>query len=1140
MKEINWNIFKAKFNGKETCSFESLAYQLFCSEHGNRIGIFRFKNQIGIETEPIEVYGKLIGFQAKFYDTKILDNKYDIIDSLKKAKRENSNLNSVLFYLNQEFSESSTKGKKDPEYKTELETKAKKLNLTIEWRVPSHFERQLALPENHYLAEFFFEQGKGMVDFLVEIKKHTENLLHSIQTDILYGDQTIKIDRSSEISALESWVGNSSALIVSGEGGCGKTAIIKELFIQLSQSIPFYGFKAAEFNLPHIKALFSNYGKYSLNDFIQSHSEESRKIVLIDSAEKISDLDNQEPLKEFLIELLKNSWTVIFTTRLSYLDDLRFQFLSIFRLSFQEITINNLSPRELESLAVQYSFELPSNKKLKSLIQNPFYLDEYLDNYTADGNLSSYAQFKESIWLRKIQRSSFTKNNTHILRERCFLNIVKSRTEQGTFFVSANNCNEDILALLRDDEIIGFDRNSGGYFITHDIYEEWGQNILIERAYHARTEYVDFLKEIGNSLSIRRAFRNWLSGKLYDGIDEIKSFIESSFTSDSIEPFWKDEILTSVLLSDYAHAFFTQFKEFILADKHTILKKVIFLLRISCKEIDDSYLKILGIEDEINLNYIFTKPKGSGWSRVVNLVFENRNSFELDSLHYIFPILQEWSSYNKTGQTTRQVGLLALKYYNTIQSHEDLAYDSDVIDELVKVIIHSTVEIRDELVKIFDAVLEKGEIKRKELNYDLCKILVSSDNDIMPVIIGLPDYVLRFADLFWYDTGRDRYQYDRMGVESYYAISSGRDYSPASAEQTPIYWLLYSYYKRTVDFIIDFTNRTIKAYADSGFDDSVEEVELTLSSGKRKKQYLSHSLWNMYRGSGSSVTPDLLQSIHMALEKILLGMAEKQDRKSMESKLIYLIENSDSASISSVVASVVIANPDKFYNVAKILFSSSSFILQDRIRSLSGEREAESINSFGFGLDYKTKRFEDERAETFKQKHRSNSLEGLIINYQFFKDEHTTDQEAEDRKNELWEIIDKLHKTLPAKSKETENDKNLRLLLAGIDRRKMNPKLERQGDKVLIDFNPEIEPDLQKHKEQALEQTSELMKYTPLNLWAENKFNQRNSNNDYQQYESNPALVLKETREIVKGYDSNQNLNYFRFSKAIPHIPVPC
>ncbi len=69
MQEINWGNFKAKFNKKEQISFEWLCYLLFCNEFNKDIGISRYKNHAGIETDPIEVNGEYIGWQAKFYNT---------------------------------------------------------------------------------------------------------------------------------------------------------------------------------------------------------------------------------------------------------------------------------------------------------------------------------------------------------------------------------------------------------------------------------------------------------------------------------------------------------------------------------------------------------------------------------------------------------------------------------------------------------------------------------------------------------------------------------------------------------------------------------------------------------------------------------------------------------------------------------------------------------------------------------------------------------------------------------------------------------------------------------------------------------------------------------------------------------------
>lgn len=78
MSIVDWNIFRVKFSGQERTIFEQLPYNLFCEEFDIDLGIFRYKNQTGIETEPIEKNNQHIGFQAKFYDTKLSVNKQDI------------------------------------------------------------------------------------------------------------------------------------------------------------------------------------------------------------------------------------------------------------------------------------------------------------------------------------------------------------------------------------------------------------------------------------------------------------------------------------------------------------------------------------------------------------------------------------------------------------------------------------------------------------------------------------------------------------------------------------------------------------------------------------------------------------------------------------------------------------------------------------------------------------------------------------------------------------------------------------------------------------------------------------------------------------------------------------------------------
>jgi hypothetical protein len=56
----------------------------------------------------------------------------------------------------------------------------------------------------------------------------------------------------------------------------------------------------------------------------------------------------------------------------------------------------------------------------------------------------------------------------------------------------------------------------------------------------------------------------------------------------------------------------------------------------------------------------------------------------------------------------------------------------------------------------------------------------------------------------------------------------------------------------------------------------------------------------------------------MALEKYFLRVGEKIESNILEDWLLYILKNSESASISSVVASIVLAYPEKTYDINSI------------------------------------------------------------------------------------------------------------------------------------------------------------------------------------------------------------------------------
>lgn len=497
MIKPNWDIFKAKFSENRQNNFEWFCYLLFCKEFNEPVGIFRYKNQSAIETNPIEKEAEIIGWQAKFYDTSLSNHKYDLSSTIEKAKKDYPNITKIMFYTNQEWGQN--KGQ-DPQGKIDIEKKAKASNVKLEWRTASFFESPFVSIENKIVAQHFFSLDKSIFNLIKEQQTHSENILNEIQNCISFKDQRIEIDRIKDLEKLKK--DSVQVLILSGVGGVGKTALIKNLYEQLKEKNTFYIFKATEFELRNINDLFTD---LNFQDYVEAHKEENVKITVIDSAEKLLDLKNTDPFKEFLSVLIQKYWKIIFTTRENYLEDLNYQFFEIYKITPLNINIRNLELKDLNTISVQYHFSLPKDETLLELIKNPFYLKEYLTFYKEDEG-SSYIDFKKQLWNKIIKKSKPA-------REQCFLKIAFQRANDGQYFINPNFEPQILVYELENDGILGYE-SPHGYFITHDIYEEWALEKIIESEFIKKADNKTFFENVGTSLPIRRAFRNWVSEKL--------------------------------------------------------------------------------------------------------------------------------------------------------------------------------------------------------------------------------------------------------------------------------------------------------------------------------------------------------------------------------------------------------------------------------------------------------------------------------------------------------------------------------------------------------------------------------------------------------------------------------------------------
>ena len=220
---------------------------------------------------------KLMFCHSIFVCIVLSDNKADLIEMIEKSKKAYPGLSKIIFYTNQEWGQGrkshEPEGDKnadnyletvgnsnDPKIKIEVDQKAYESGIEIVWRVASFFESPFVIVENEKIAKHFFSLNESIFDLLEEKRKHTENVLYEIQTNIEFKDRSIEIDRRHCIELLHENLVQKKIVIVSGEGGVGKTAVIKKIYEAEKQYTPFYVFKASEFKKDSINELFGAHG----------------------------------------------------------------------------------------------------------------------------------------------------------------------------------------------------------------------------------------------------------------------------------------------------------------------------------------------------------------------------------------------------------------------------------------------------------------------------------------------------------------------------------------------------------------------------------------------------------------------------------------------------------------------------------------------------------------------------------------------------------------------------------------------------------------------------------------------------------------------------------------------------------------
>lgn len=1104
----SWDAFNGKFPSKELqrARFEDLARCLFCQRFNLRYGIFQYINHAGNETQTITEGNDIIGFQAKYFKRQI--NKTEILKSIVAAKTHNPTQTKIILYTNLTFG-NPKKGQTQTQMQYEIEQEATKNHLSIEWATDNMILDQVA--QCDWIYDVFFSADDTLATLIDKEQRNVRALLTSISSHILFQNQQIKIERTEILNQIYNDLGKHHHYIIHGDGGCGKTAIIKD-FSEKYQQIPLCIRRAQNLNVTSVDEIISKNEKFSLPQFLNAYKDERDKVFVIDSAEHLQEIEDKSYALSFFNSLSDSGWTLVFTVRNVFLQDLCELLRDINLQTFSCLPIEEITESSLEEYAQKCQVSLPCDKVYRQRLCNPFYLALYLQCYDGCNPSKSYQAFLNQIWKEKISGTNTLKGINHN-REKCFDQIIKNRIIGDCYYLTKDDLDGEALQALIKDEIIG--ECDEGIFITHDIYEEWGVLRMIEKIWNRKKDVNDFFSRIGSSYLVRKLFRQWLSNQIEHSSPKVQELISSSKVV-CFEAPWQDEIIVSILTSTSCTDFLDQSKELLFAEDFALYKRILYLLHVACKR----YEKTIKNEDAESHFYI---PWGRGWEAVIAFTYSHKD--KLLHIPFVKTICKDWCLSQCKGETTRQAGLIMLELLEEVENDTNKwLQGTRYIDELCMIICNAALEIQTELKELFEKICNNNWTHHNDPYYDFATYVLTQTSHNIFIIYSVPESVIALAWSYWLldKENKDNSWIDNYDTNCHWGLrhEEGRKgYGPAGAMQTPIYNLLKYAPKLALPFVIQFVNHCVTYYANHPYEydsDGVQKVKIHLQKGKVIEQWGAVVLWEIYRGSTHLVTPDLLQSIHMALEKYLLELAEKNYSR-IPTIFDYILNNSQSVSLTAIVSSVVQAYPERYWKYALILFQTLELFQYDLHRHIS-EFHHSIINGISAMLD---KKIIQERNETDKLPFRQTSLEKICVQYQYIRTSQLSEKDSATCVEQIHAIIDNHWTYLNSLSGDIKD--NVEIQLCRMDRRKHHNAISMQGDQICIEMNPEIPTDVKQRSEEIVNNSKNSMRFFYLCVWSHKRLRHEDMSG-YQQYDENINSVVDGIKELLNALSQHEAL----------------
>ncbi len=926
------------------------------------------------------------------------------------------------------------------------------------------------------------------------LRDQTALLVTGIRTVI---GESAHLHRSEVVARILDDIELSQVVMVTGEAGGGKSGVAKGAVEELMESSCVFAFRAEQFAATHFDATFAGVHPgltaRKLRSLLATHD---RKTILIESVERLLEASCRGAFTDLMTMVANDpTWRLILTCRDYSSDLVRTSFLEYAGLRHSIVTVPPLSDDELSQLR-QHCPHLSrplDNPPLCLLLKNPYFLDmaarlSWSDESPLPANERS---LRKKFWREVIRDDGHPADGMPRRREQAFVEVSLRRARALTAFARCDDLDGAVIDRLRNDALLRLPQNSDNLAATaHDVLEDWALLEWIDGQFELGGQELPAMCPVmGTYPAIRRTYKKWLAEQVVLDPPSADKILDEAISRTGLPQYFVDDTIVSLLRSSRGSELLEHRWQQLVADGNKLLLRVMHLLRVGC-------VRTPGWAGASpNIASIMCIPDGGAWAALLKVIRHHLNHFSEPEYGQLISFVEDWSRgvswqtpYPDGANDAASIVLAMLPKVDDYRS-------KDQRERLLKILVKLPLSVREPFVSLMHS--ERNDDEWGRLGEELCDLILT-EMDGMPSCRDLPDEFIALARkkflLSHADSGERDYWGSSMEMESLFGLRSyAHDFFPASAFRGPFLFLLRSHPKKGVAFIVELMNHAAESFAHPRYPmeyvDAPVEMDLRFSDGTTRTQWVNDRLWNLYRGT--SVGPYLLQSALMALEYWLLELQESVP-SAVDAFLVRLLRDSNSAAVTSVVASVVSSSPKLCPEAGLVLLRSPECIILDRARMVHESQAPGRMMAFFPQLDATKKVYDNERKQSDAMFHRSKDLEVAVLNLQLGT--------ATDR---VHAVLDEHRSSLPAAEDQNDDVRSWRLALDRMDLRRYRPSdraaepvskkstnesaNEQQHVALFIEMQPP-DPDVQEMVDRANDEFSEFNRDIGLLMWGQGLF----------------------------------------------------